>query len=233
MAWIEFHQQLGRHPKVLRLAGKLHVHPAQTIGHLAYLWWWSLDYAPNGDLSASTSTEVAAAAVWPGNADGFLAALKETGWVDDDGMLHDWMDYAGRLVEERRRDAERKRIFRQSSAGCPPDVHRTSRVPNPTQPNSTQPNQKSTNIGPPRPAFKKPSVEEVRDFIRSNRYNVEGETFHAYYESNGWKVGRNPMRDWKAAVRTWHGKNFTKGGSNGNSRIGATPVPGKYAHISS
>lgn len=138
MAWIEFHQQLGRHPKVLRLAGKLHIHPAQVIGHLAYLWWWSLDYVPNGDLSASSSTEIASAATWPGDADKFLAALKVTGWIDEDGMIHDWMEYAGRLVEERRKDAERKRQYRIASAGRPEDGGRTAPVPNPTVPNTTQ-----------------------------------------------------------------------------------------------
>ena len=30
--------------------------------------------------------------------------------------------------------------------------------------------------------------------------------FWAYYESIGWKVGKNPMKDWKAAVRSWHSK---------------------------
>lgn len=230
MAWIEFHQQLGRHPKVLRLAGKLHIHPAQVIGHLAYLWWWSLDYVPNGDLSASSSTEIASAATWPGDADKFLSALKVTGWIDENGMIHDWMEYAGRLIEERRKDADRKRQHRIASAGHPPDGGRTAPVPNPTIPNSTQPNQKIKDIGPPRPSFQRPSVDQVRDFIRSNRYDVEADTFHSFYESNGWKVGRNPMKDWKASVRTWHGKNNAKGGKNAYKNSGGIgPRPGGSA----
>jgi hypothetical protein len=164
MAWIESHQQLARHPKTLRLAGLLKINKAQAIGHLHLLWWWTLDYAPHGDLSAFTSYEIGAAAEWSGDADGFLKALQEIGWLD--GMnIHDWADYAGKLIEERTRDKERKRAARQrdrreTSEGVPQDVRRTSnghpqdvqwnskgqasdvRTPSDrTQPNPTQPNQ--------------------------------------------------------------------------------------------
>lgn len=51
--------------------------------------------------------------------------------------------------------------------------------------------------------FVRPSLEEVRDYCTERKNNVDPEQFIAFYESNGWKVGRNPMKDWKAAVRTW------------------------------
>lgn len=48
-----------------------------------------------------------------------------------------------------------------------------------------------------------PSIEEVRSYCRERGNSVNAEQFVAFYESNGWKVGKNPMKDWKAAVRTW------------------------------
>lgn len=51
--------------------------------------------------------------------------------------------------------------------------------------------------------FVRPSEEEVRAYCIERKNNVDPEQFIAFYESNGWKVGRNPMKDWKAAVRTW------------------------------
>ena len=51
--------------------------------------------------------------------------------------------------------------------------------------------------------FVKPTLEEVKEYCRSRNNNVDPERFYDFYESNGWKVGKNPMRDWKAAVRTW------------------------------
>lgn len=51
--------------------------------------------------------------------------------------------------------------------------------------------------------FVKPTLEEVQAYITEKGLNVNAEKFIDYYESNGWKVGRNPMKDWKATVRRW------------------------------
>lgn len=51
--------------------------------------------------------------------------------------------------------------------------------------------------------FIKPTIEQIQEYCRDRGNNVDPERFLAYYESNGWRVGRNPMKDWKAAVRTW------------------------------
>jgi hypothetical protein len=54
--------------------------------------------------------------------------------------------------------------------------------------------------------FKKPSVDEVRAYIQEHGYHVNPNDFVNFYESKGWLVGRTPMKDWKAAVRTWESK---------------------------
>ena len=51
--------------------------------------------------------------------------------------------------------------------------------------------------------FHRPSVEEVQAYITEKGYELNAAYIWDYYESNGWKVGKNPMRDWKAAVRGW------------------------------
>lgn len=51
--------------------------------------------------------------------------------------------------------------------------------------------------------FTKPTIDEINKFITENSYNLDAEYFYNYYESNGWMVGRNKMKDWKAAVRKW------------------------------
>lgn len=51
--------------------------------------------------------------------------------------------------------------------------------------------------------FQKPSLSEVADYCRERANKVDPEQFYNFYESNGWKVGKNPMKDWHAAVRTW------------------------------
>ena len=66
-------------------------------------------------------------------------------------------------------------------------------------------------------AFIKPTLSEVQDYIRQMRYQVDAEAFIAFYESNGWKVGKNPMKSWKSALVTWQ-KRRESGNSRGNAR---------------
>lgn len=51
--------------------------------------------------------------------------------------------------------------------------------------------------------FTPPTVEEVRSYCVERKNNVDAQRFVDYYSSNGWMVGKNKMKDWKAAVRTW------------------------------
>jgi hypothetical protein len=51
--------------------------------------------------------------------------------------------------------------------------------------------------------FTPPSLEEVRDYCRERGNTVDPGKFIDFYESKGWMVGKNKMKDWKAAVRTW------------------------------
>ena len=56
--------------------------------------------------------------------------------------------------------------------------------------------------------FSVPTLEEVSSYCQERNNGVDAERFINYYESKGWKVGSSPMKDWRAAVRTWE-KNYT------------------------
>jgi hypothetical protein len=51
--------------------------------------------------------------------------------------------------------------------------------------------------------FTPPTVEEVAEYCRERNNQVDPEKFHAFYASKGWKVGNQPMKDWKMCVITW------------------------------
>ena len=55
--------------------------------------------------------------------------------------------------------------------------------------------------------FIKPTLEEVNQYCLERKNNIDPENFIDYYNSNGWKVGKNQMKDWKAAIRTWERRN--------------------------
>lgn len=58
--------------------------------------------------------------------------------------------------------------------------------------------------------FKKPKIEEIKNYCVERNNNINAEQFFNFYESKGWKVGNTPMKDWKAAVRTWESKEKPK-----------------------
>lgn len=65
--------------------------------------------------------------------------------------------------------------------------------------------------------FQKPTLEEVAAYCKERNNGVDPQAWIDYYTSNGWKVGRNCMKDWKAAVRTWERNEI---GNSGNGRKG-------------
>ena len=198
MAWIESHQEVGRHPKTKKLARRLGVSLPAAVGHLHYLWWWALDFAQDGILEKYDSDDLAEALEWDGDGDKLLEALIESGFIDETEhglMIHDWGIYAGKLLERRAKDRDRKRkaaeavgvpeTFRRSSDGIDAEGAENLKenfvtqptVPNPTNqtvPNSTKPTNQSS----------EPPLQERR--------------FAEFWEEYPKKVGK------KAAQTSWN-----------------------------
>lgn len=61
-----------------------------------------------------------------------------------------------------------------------------------------------------RDAFVKPSLDEIKVYCSSRQNGVDPAAFYDFYESKGWKVGSQSMKDWKAAVRTWERRETSK-----------------------
>ena len=109
------------------------------------------------------------------------------------------------------------KVSNGSNGGRPPV---NNRKPNETENNRTEPEKTETakkeerrkkkedkrdSIG----RFIPPTIEQVIEYCRERNNGVNPVKWFNYYTANGWKVGKNPMKDWKAAVRTWE-----EGGSN-------------------
>lgn len=59
-----------------------------------------------------------------------------------------------------------------------------------------------------------PTLQMVSEYIEANNYNVDAEAFMDYYDSKGWMVGKNKMKDWQASVRNWSRNEYKKPSSN-------------------
>lgn len=134
MAWIESHQELATSPKAKALARRLGIGMPQAVGHLHFLWWWAVDHASDGDLSKYDCEIIADAAGWDGDPEAFIAAMcpgtKLGGFIDKDDFgnysLHDWYEYAGRLIEHRQDNVARTQAWRakkQVRPQAPPVMH--------------------------------------------------------------------------------------------------------------
>ena len=73
-------------------------------------------------------------------------------------------------------------------------------------------------------AFVPPSVEEVRAYCLERGNNIDPQYFVDYYEARGWMIGKNKMKDWRAAMRTWEQRN------SGSQQKGEEDI-GKYSSV--
>lgn len=218
--WIESHADLRNHPKLKSTADELGISTAQLCGHLHFLWHWCIDYQEDGDVTRYSPEIIASAAGWSGDGNQFVTALTNGYWLDSGPKrtIHNWDEYAGRLLKRRADIRANVARFREKQRGNQDTV-----------PNRTQPYRTKEEIHPPNPpeggesfkssngngshptrrvrvnrqVFVRPTLDEVRAFIEENQYDVDPEQWYAHYESNGWRVGKNPMVRWKAAVHTW------------------------------
>ena len=210
MAWIESHQTLDNHPKLIKAFTLLKVNKATMIGHLHLFWHWCLDYAPSGNISKYSDEQIAIASCWDGNAKDYVTVLREAGFIDK-STVHDWDEFTLHYnltleKRERQRDQVRERVKRWRNAKVTHSNCHVTQCNSPTIPNQTIPNQTIPNQTTKRYTFSIPTSDEVTKFAKTIDFELDGHAFCDFYESKGWKIGNSPMKSWQAAVRTWKRK---------------------------
>ena len=63
----------------------------------------------------------------------------------------------------------------------------------------------------PAPKMKRPTIEEIAAYCKEKGYKINAQHFFNYYESNGWRVGKNPMKSWQAALTSWNAREKSAG----------------------
>lgn len=122
MAWIEVHQALLTHRKTLRLSRLLALDKWAVVGRLVALWTWALDNAQEGGAIPSDVDLIAEIMGWDGDPETLMDALVSVGFLDcKEGVttLHDWDDYAGRLLGQRKANRDKQRRWRERQHVAP------------------------------------------------------------------------------------------------------------------
>lgn len=236
MAFLNLDLDFFAHPKCARLVGLIgrdsEVFPLR-------LWAYTAKYhSVDGKLSGYSPQAIERIVQWGGQPGQCVDALAAVGFIDKigeiDWKVHDWVDYQGHIHALKMRNKKvaknrwknlKKQTSTVDTTGIP---KQNSGIPQ-SLPFQSFPIQTKTEEEPLKPKDKRigahapflpPGIDDVRDFIRSNRYDVQADQWFAHYESNGWKVGRVSMKDWKATVRKWHFSNYAKGGKSGSQNGG-------------
>jgi hypothetical protein len=206
---------LPRHPKTVKLKRRL---GADGFCSLICLFLWVAENRPIGDLTGMSAEDIEIAADWSGHTGEFVSTLAEVRFLDGEQgayKIHDWAEHnpyaANRPARVAQAKAAANKLWKKKRAAC--DEHAPSMLPACDEHDSAMPPSLPLHSPPlhsppgakskacARPA--RPTLEEVAAYCRERGNQVDPQKFFDHYESNGWMVGRNPMKDWQAAVRTW------------------------------
>jgi hypothetical protein len=121
---------------------------------------------------------------------------------------------SGNLSEKRRSAGSKggqQRIANQANASFASEVQANQAIASNKSKNTEEDIKETTLKGSKekRERFSPPSVEDVTAYCRERKNGVDAQRFVDFYASKGWKIGQNPMKDWKAAVRTWEQRDKT------------------------
>jgi predicted phage replisome organizer len=127
--------------------------------------------------------------------------------VYDDQTIY--MNEVDKLIGGETKWAEKKRLQRakednvpQLSSKCPTEIELEKELKKDKEIEDIA-SASDESEAPKRKRFVPPTIDEVKAYCRERQNDVDAERFIDYYTSNGWRVGKNKMRDWEAAVRTW------------------------------
>ena len=123
--------------------------------------------------------------------------------IMDDGTF--FMSQVLSLTGDETKWAEKKRLYREGQKKTLSDksIELRDKSIELRDKNNNTPDKPETRI-----TFIKPTLNEIKEYCKERKNNVDPSQWLDYYSSNGWKVGRNKMIDWKAAVRTWERNKF-------------------------
>jgi predicted phage replisome organizer len=127
--------------------------------------------------------------------------------IYDDQTIY--MNEVEKLIGSETKWAEKKRLQRakednvpQLSSKCPTEIELEKELKKDKEIEDIA-SASDESEAPKRKRFVPPTIDEVKAYCRERQNDVDAERFIDYYTSNGWRVGKNKMMDWEAAVRTW------------------------------
>ena len=205
--WIKVETATVDKPEIFQIADMLDMDPDEAFGKCVRFWIWADQQSRNGHALNVTKKYLDRVC----HRDGFTDALEKVGWLQRDGDTFDVPNFDrhnGKTAKQRALATKRKQNERSKCH----DASVTKTRPEKRREEKEKINKKKVSFVPP-------SVSEVQGYIQEYSKKKAGwpvrpfdaDSFVDHYESNGWMVGRNKMKDWKATVRKWGSRSFDSG----------------------
>ena len=232
MTWIKSHHSLANHPKLFDLAQKMNWDTSLAIGKLHQFWWWCNDYCEDGDLRKHNSDRIGrAVGLFGSECEKFMEAMISSGWIDEKPYLriHDWWDYVGRrLYEKYSKEPEKWKkiqdLYRRENIEPTVNLLETCRFPSLEKSREEKSREEKKYVRGKSTRFTPPTLAELEIYCSERKNGVDPQKFLDFYESKGWLIGKNKMKDWKAAIRTWERSNGLDPKTQEKPRI-SNPTP--------
>jgi len=216
--WIKIDITTPDKPEIDKMASLLKLDHDSIVGKCIRVWVWADLQSVDGNALIVTESFLDRLTYCPG----FAFALRQVGWLSGrEGRLTipNFDRHNGQTAKNRALTVKRVQKSRNGASvtkSLPEIEKRREEKSNAETQGAVAPvvpvvTQKA------RAVFVKPTVQEIIGYVLEIRATVDAKSFWDYYESNGWRVGRNPMKDWRATVRQWQSRNQQ---GNGNGRTG-------------
>lgn len=208
--WIKVQHATPDKLEIVAMATDLGLEQDAVFGKCLRLWIWADQQTTSGADLSVTAAFIDRLTDCPG----FSVSLLKVGWLKSRNgrfSIPHFDRHNGQTAKNRALTKDRMKRLRygQDVTDSSPEKRREEKR------RGKEEDQNQRGGGASR--FTPPSLEEVRAYCLERKNTVDPEKFIAHYTSNGWKVGRNPMKDWRAAIHsTWEkGETFGKPRASG------------------
>jgi hypothetical protein len=198
--WIKVEKSTLRKPEILRISELLSIDVDHAFGLCVRFWCWCDDHLTESNARSVTKITLDALL----NRDGFTDAMVDVGWLSIKNgaiVVTNFDRHLSKTAKARTLTATRAATLRSRKSNAPIV---TEALPREEKRREYLQDRNPVNKSAASAArFVPPSVDDVRGYCSERKNSVDPQAFVDFYSSKGWLIGKNRMKDWKAAIRTW------------------------------
>ena len=200
--WIKMRSNIDHDWRVVRMAELLGLPELHIVGCLWKVWSWADQNTVDGNAICVTDVTLERYT----GVTGFAYAMRQVGWLKGENgalCLPNFLEHNGQTAKKRAQTQVRVAKHRNASSVTKalPEKRREEKKRDTTKVVSSM----------------RPTIEQVAAYCKERNNTVDPQKWFDYYTANGWKIGKNAMKDWQAAVRTWEQNDYGSGKASGKT----------------